>query len=792
MRRLITLALLTLASVLATLLPRAAWAAGCGVQDLGACVDDAQYTFWFGLASLGWSLDRTLLLLAYQLDTFRWWLVDVAFTSAYSVLTLLIDPLIVPFATVAIIIGCLALLLLPVFGRMEVVKIRHALAWVVLAPVLLTLSGPLIVQTEQLRAGVGTALFNGVSAIAPGAIFGAAGSDMAEVVPLYPSNPCGTTLTRQLASATVRMDDLAATHVWADAEDIHCPERGGPNADVPDRFYVAAPDGPGYATGQAVGDMDNAAQRTAAVDAMQRGAIRTFLGLLPAALAVLDALVQFVFALCLVALWISLPIGLLFVFFAQTADPVTGLFRRAIGVLQVSWSSSVVLGMLFACLLAAAELRNAAAYTGFAIGALFLTGYILVVAVDTLKSCLRTLSDTVAVATGLNPAAAANQASGMAATVASLGLAAATGGAGVALAGAVAARQTGSGRYAAGAMLGQFAPVAKVGEIAAAMGESGELVSGLVAGGRSQRGGVRTLAAIAGADNRRTDSAGLTFRNHATERQVARSVTRRPTMVEELSAAASGVSNTAQALRTGALTTAVLDRGRQLGDAFQDRLGRVGDSWQQFSDEVEERSDGSENPLRVAAAGVATLDRRLTRRGQAMRLDGDKRTVVWEPRAAAADLPDQVVTERRDRVRVPRLLTLGYTVQENDDGTLSFWQPPADTAASTSGAPRAAQSRPASQPVSTPQVAAVERRVQLVEAGALVGNLAALRAELTQLRAAATTKASAAAPSSATLPTTSSATPAPTPPTTLPSGSTPGATTSPPPDSADQREGPRS
>lgn len=727
------LRLCLLAGALA-LLPTVAQAAGCGVQDLGACVDDAQYTFWFGLAALGWSLDRTLLLLAYQLDTFRWWLVEIAFTSAYDVLIRQIDPLIAPFATVAVIVGCLALLLLPVFGRLEVVKVRHALVWVVLAPMLLTISGPLIVQTEQVRASVGGALFTGVSAIAPGAIFGAAGSDMADATPLYPSNPCGATLARQGEAGGARMDDLAAALLWADAEDIHCPERGGPDADVPDRFYAAVPDGPGYATGQAVGEMDNAAERSAAVDAMQRGAIRTALGLLPAALAVLDALVQFTFALCLVALWISLPIGLLFVFFQQTADPVAGLFRRAVGVLQVSWSSSVVLGMLFACLLAAAELRNAAAYTGFAIGALVLTSYILVVAVGTLKSCLRTLSDTVAVATGLNPAAATDQAGGMLASAAGVGLAAATGGASVALAGAVTARQTGSGRYAAGAMLGQFKPIAKVGEVAAAMGQDDELVSGAVAGGRGQRGGVRALAALAAADGRRTDAEGRTFRDLAIERRVERAVTQPPTVLEELGALRSAAS----AVSSGALAGAVLQRSRALGDAFEDRLGSVGDAWARFGDAVEERSGGSANPLQRAAAGVTVADRRLTRRGQAMHFDPTSRSVVWSPRVAPAAMPPDALQLPKTIARVPRLLTLGYHVQENDDGSLALWRP-ADTptALPAPGRSHPAPASAAPNPSSNPQLAEAEQRLHLVEAGALVGDAVALRAELARLKAAA-------------------------------------------------------
>jgi hypothetical protein len=407
-RRQLFIMLITMALAL---LPRVGWAAGCGIQDLGACVDGAQYTFWFGLAALGWSIDRTLLLLAYQLDTLRWWLVEVAFSTAYQLLIELVDPLIVPFASVAITIGCLALLLLPLFGRIELVKIRHALTWVALAPIVLTLSGPLVVQSEELRSQVSNLLFNGVSSVVPGAMFGVNGSDMAEVVPLYPANPCGVTLARHGVPSGRGMDDLAAALLWADAEDIHCPEQGGPSGDLPDHFYVAVPDGPGYATGQAVGEMHSATERTAAVDAMQRGAIRCFLGILPVLLAVLDALVQLIFALCLVSLWIGLPIGILFVFFQQTADPVTGLLRRMIAVLQVSWSSSVLLGLLFTCLLSAAELRNAAAYTGFAIGALLLTGYLLVVAVDTLNGCLRTLSGTVAVATGLDASGAIAMAS---------------------------------------------------------------------------------------------------------------------------------------------------------------------------------------------------------------------------------------------------------------------------------------------------------------------------------------------------------------------------------------------
>jgi hypothetical protein len=78
--------------------------------------------------------------------------------------------------------------------------------------------------------------------------------------------------------------------------------------------------------------------------------------------------------------------------------------------------------------------------------------------------------------------------------------------------------------------------------------------------------------------------------------------------------------------------------------------------------------------------------------------------------------------EPRDTVHVPRLLTLGYTVQENDDATVAFWPtlPPTATP-------------PATQPAASvdPQLAALERRLQLIDAGALRGDRAQAQAALT-------------------------------------------------------------
>src|SRR6185503_19598169 len=175
------------------------------------------------------------------------------------------------------------------------------------------------------------------------------------------------------------------------------------------------------------------------------------------------------------------PLGLMFVYFQQTATGVTGLFRRAVSVFQTSWSSSVVMGLLFSCLLAAARLGNATAYTGFAIGALLLTLYLCLVAGKTLLDSVLTLNTTVQSATGLS----VTQPIELAATV---GAAAVSGGATMAVAGLAASERTKSNTYALGAMAGRIPGMAEIGEVAAAMGwldREGAAYSGLYAGERS-------------------------------------------------------------------------------------------------------------------------------------------------------------------------------------------------------------------------------------------------------------------------------------------------------------------
>jgi hypothetical protein len=487
-------ALLLLASLaLHALLPRPAFAA-CGPLDISACSDGAEYSFYSLIASLAWNVNRWLLLLAYQLDQLRAWLVAVAFSGAYQWLTSFVEPVYIPIATAALMLAAILFMLVPLTGETGFVNLRHVLLWAVMTPVVLAVAGQLVGQAEQVRSDISARLFTQMAQATPGAIFGSPGSDMAAPVALYPANPCGTTLAR--TTTGMAMDSLAAALMYADAGDIHCPDARGPSRDIPDGFYNAPP---AFAYDGYVGDLDSSVERRGWVEGMQRGMNRLLQGIIPSFLAVLESLIHLVFSLSLAVLWLSLPIGLIFVWFQQTASPISSVLRRAAAVLITSWMSSLVMGVLSAALVAAAQLGNAGAYTGMAFGGLFLMGYLAILAFTTLWKSIGTVEHTALSITGMSftqPMVTAAQLTTSAVTGAVAG--AATGGAaylGLAAAGSTAFAQAKGAplvqraAYTTSAMVGRLPGAGAVGEVAAAMGwldTDGAVYEGLYAGERSR------------------------------------------------------------------------------------------------------------------------------------------------------------------------------------------------------------------------------------------------------------------------------------------------------------------
>jgi hypothetical protein len=501
--------LVRLLALLATLLfaGRVRQAIACSPLDPGACIDGAQYNFWEGVAQNLWSADRALLQLTYSIHQFRWWVVEVAYGFVYDLLARSLGPLGVQLAIIAVVLAILLFLLLPFIGKTRIVDLRHALVWTVLAPAILTLVGPQLVTLEQARTAFsGLILEQGAEAITSVPLFGAAASDMADPQPLYPANPCGNgELVRR--DAGMRPDDLAAALAGATAGDVHCPDKEGPSSTLPDAFFAQG--GPvEFATTLDVGNDLTANDRKRAIERIQAGVTRLTLMLLPCLLAVLDALVQLIFALCLIALWLGLPVGLLVVYFQQTSHAVTGLFRQTVRVLQVSWTSSALLGIVLICLRATAELTNASAYAGFAVGALLLTCYFLVVAFQTLGQSVMTLNDTVLTAAGLSVTQPATMTGNAVTGGAALAAGAVAGAGGMALTYALAQRQTGDRRLALAAAAGRVEPLMETGQVANAMGYVSDTTADtLYAGYRSTENLYQSRKLLAGIGRRHAASA---------------------------------------------------------------------------------------------------------------------------------------------------------------------------------------------------------------------------------------------------------------------------------------------
>jgi hypothetical protein len=484
----------------------------------------------------------------------------------------------------------------------------------------------------------------------------------------------------------MHMDDLAAALLYATAQDIHCPDRGGPSPDIPDAFYATPP---GYAFDGYIGNLNSEVERRSAVEGMQRGMTRLFQGVLPCLLAVAESLLNLLFSLSLLVLWIGVPLGLMFVYFQQTATGVTGLFRRAVSVFQTSWSSSVVMGLLFSCLLAAARLGNATAYTGFAIGALLLTIYLCLVAGKTLLDSVLTLNTTVQSATGLS----VTQPIELATTV---GAAALTGGATMAVAGLAASERTKSNTYALGAMAGRIPGMAEIGEVAAAMGwldTDGAAYSGLYAGERSTH-------------------SWRSFRLQ-TERDGARFAS-----ADKSAKAAAGS------------TTATRVQGTPAARAEMAYLA------------LDQLGDGAQRLILAADLAQARHDPLL--RASALHLN-DQHQAVYTERASYPTLAAlHAISIPRGEANISRLLMDGYHVQENpDEGTVSYWKPGksarAGAAAGTEGGVSSTQ---VDQSAAETAPAAVSGDAGLAR---IEGQIATLSAQIARLHSGTDTPATGSA-----------------------------------------------
>jgi hypothetical protein len=522
------------------------------VTDPGCGIDVAQYNFFLGIAKVLWQLDRILLNTAYQLTAVRAWVVDIAFSGAYDQMVAIIDPAIVPVATLAMMLACLAILVAPLFGVQSPFNIRQILMIALFGSATLTLLGPSLADLDAMRMNLGLQIYTiaADSNVGQLTLSGSSEGDMTRPTRIYPHVGCGVVLDRHTddgnfdgyddGSFITRIDEQVAAFVDADGTDIHCPgaRTNALSTDLPAAFYDAQ--GANYAAPGGI-ENEDATSRAARIAAIQNGVTRLFIAILPALLAVIYFVIQLVLTLCLIALYVAFPVGMLFGMFRKDMGWLGGYFRNGALVIQASWTTSFILGLVVAALIAAANSGNAAVFAGGSICSFFFSVYLLTQSVQTFRGSLGALASVASAVTGggsgaISAGVNALRGAGSFATGTLSGTGAAVAGVGAAgFIGATALARSGSGRYALGAALGRSVALTKVGQVAASMGlVSNEVADGMYAGSLS----TRSLRNATGTMQRD----GKTYREAADQRKatsVVRDATQRVSGSLQLPGAAS-------------------------------------------------------------------------------------------------------------------------------------------------------------------------------------------------------------------------------------------------------------
>lgn len=682
---------------------------GLNVIEAAACnTDSAQYGFYQGIAATIWLVDRMLLSGAHWLDALRYQFIEIIFSSAYASLQTAIGPLLGPAATLALIIGAILLIAMPITGTTGPINFRVILIWALFGPLLLTFSGPLMVQFEHIRTDVGSSLFASVAGTSLGFSAARGAADMAAPSRLYPSNDCGPAsngqplLSRYTTSTDPTIDEQVAALVWATAKDIHCPALFS-DGTLPERFFVAAPDGPGYFRSGGIQDLETG-ERTSYIDSSKAAINRLLLAILPCVVAFLVALLNFVFACCTIILWCCIPIGVLFSFFHGNANWFADLVKRGGSILQTSWLISVLLGIFSGMLLNAGTAGDALRYAIItAISGIFVakfTGN----AFSLFSASLNTLGAATGVGGGPSFGALGKDSPKGAVTA---GVGAVGMRMGAALTGKDAVAQTGSAKYATGAVMGRFKPLMGLGEVASSMSlvDDGTVDGSMFPGQRmdaNKHASRQLIQTHAKHDHGTGQSLRERLDEHETDHDLQKTGQRAlpgqilgsvaagaravKTVPEQLARGSQQAMQAAQRGRTAMVASvraalAHPGRGGQAAErAIWNTAGGSVDAGIRAAGRVKHGAGGVQRSLaasydRHAATGDLLFDGMWPE-------DVDKRNgrQHWKPRTAlpvpASALPADAVTEQLDATAFRETFQQRYRVQRNADSTTTSWNTP--------------------------------------------------------------------------------------------------------------------
>jgi hypothetical protein len=342
-------------ALVVALWPHATYAA-CDI-NIGCYVDEGIVTALRFLAQLGWFLNGNLLLVSRWIEEQRNWLID-------DVLAVVFDGLLrgtsvawaqaVVIAVIVFVIG----FSLRAVAELNWVDLKRGIRNGVFALIVFTYGAQLMAASENGRLTLSLA----AAQMAEDALSTAGGAQMltggssrpGDMMPptatIYPGARCGGAVPARETPRQM-INDTAANYLFATAEDIHCPSESGASENAPalPRVFWEGGEYPtasmessngsvnfvGFynrSPGEAADDED----RKRIVGLAMDGAVRQIFGFFLVVAAVLEQIIQLLFALGLVSLWFSLSIGLVFALFVPTEGMLTGIVRSGIELLKQS------------------------------------------------------------------------------------------------------------------------------------------------------------------------------------------------------------------------------------------------------------------------------------------------------------------------------------------------------------------------------------------------------------------------------------------------------------------------
>ena len=423
-RRLMLLALGLAVALTGAIWPHPSYAASCNM-DIGCFVDDGIVTMLRFLAQIGWFLNGNLLLVSRWMEEQRQWLIHDVMAAVYTGLLKGVSMAWAEAVVIAIIVFIIGFSLQAIVA-MNWVDLKRGIRNGVFALIVFTYGASLMAATEDGRlllsqaaaqmakdalttAGTAQMLTGGTSR---------PGDQMPPQATIYPGAMCGTAVPAR-ATPGVMINDIAANYLFATAEDIHCPGSAGAPENAPSLplvFWMGGPyptatmgssSGPigfvGYYS-RTASQANDETDRKRIVGLAMDGAVRQLFGMFLCLSAVLEQIIQILFAVGMASLWFSLSLSLVFALFVPFEGMLASILRSGVEMLKQSVLTTIGVSLVAFVISTAASSSGVNAGLVAFIGLIALAVLVLMV-VNTGRVIFATVSTMSSTTLGGAPAA---------------------------------------------------------------------------------------------------------------------------------------------------------------------------------------------------------------------------------------------------------------------------------------------------------------------------------------------------------------------------------------------------